>query len=173
LGNREVIQHSNQLADLNKDLICDHAVFLQQAQFRFVDMNDIPADLTGFNFCWSACSLEHLGSIQKGIDFIKNSLHCLQPGGVAVHTTEFNLSSEVATLDNNDTVIFRKKDILRLIGELEGEGHHVAPVTFNAGGLVEDNFVDVPPYYEHYFHLKLLLDGYVTTSIGLIIKKRI
>ncbi len=27
---------------------------------RFVDMNAIPEDLSGFDFCWSICALEHL-----------------------------------------------------------------------------------------------------------------
>jgi len=31
----------------------------------------LPADLTGFDFCWSICALEHLGTIAQGLDFIK------------------------------------------------------------------------------------------------------
>lgn len=170
-GNEDLVQHSQQLNDLNKDGICDPEVFRKNCTFRIVDMNHIPDDLQGFDFTWSACCLEHLGSIKAGNDFIKNSLKCLNENGVAVHTTEFNLSSDVATVDNHHTVLYRRQDILRLAEELEAEGHTVSPITFNAGAYVADGFVDVPPYYAHNFHLKLLLGEYVTTSIGLIINK--
>lgn len=167
-----LVQHSQQLDDLNKDGICEPEQFGENCRFRFVDMNHIPEDLRNFDFTWSACCLEHLGSIEAGLQFIKNSLKCLKSGGIAVHTTEFNLSSEVETVDHQDTVLFRKSDILRLVAALEAEGHTVSPVTFNAGTYVADEFVDLPPYYKHSFHLKLLLGEYVTTSIGIIIQKK-
>ncbi|MBV5337004.1 MAG: hypothetical protein J0653_03215, partial [Deltaproteobacteria bacterium] len=71
------------------------------------------------DFCWSSCSLEHLGSIKAGLDFIKASLKTLKVGGVAVHTTEYNVSSDEATIDNNPTlVLFRRCDIQGLVEEL-------------------------------------------------------
>ena len=77
--------------------ICAPATFRERVSFEVVDMNDIPAHLRDrFDFCWSACCLEHLGSLAHGLRFIENSLHTLKIGGMAVHTTEFNLSSDVA-----------------------------------------------------------------------------
>ena len=35
--------------------------------------------------------IDRIGSIELGLQFIENSMATLRPGGVAVHTTEFNL----------------------------------------------------------------------------------
>jgi hypothetical protein len=105
--------------------------------------------------------------------FIKNSLKTLNPGGIAVHTTEYNVSSDTATVDNNPSfVLFRRQDIERLKAELSSEGHYVWPIDYNAGNGVVDNYVDFPPYSQHDMHLKLHLGKFTSTSIGLIIKKK-
>ena len=134
-------------------------------------MNDIPSDLRGYDFNWSSCSFEHLGSIKKGIKFLKNQLSTLKPGGWAVHTTEFNISSNDRTLDSGDTVIFRAKDLEGLAKELRRAGHFMEELDFSLGGLPEDFEVDVFPHTEN-VHLKLQLNEFVVTSIGLIIQKR-
>ncbi len=86
------------MANLNDRHLCDRQQFNRFVEFREVDMNTVPDDLAGYDFCWSACALEHLGSLDNGIKFIRRSLACLAPGGVAVHTTEFNTSSDEDTL---------------------------------------------------------------------------
>jgi SAM-dependent methyltransferase len=134
-------------------------------------MNDIPKDLKGFDFNWSSCSFEHLGSIEKGLKFLKKQLKTLKPGGWAVHTTEFNISSNDQTLDNCDTVIFRRRDLDNLAKELRSMGHFVEELDYSLGGLPEDFNVDVYPHTEE-VHLKLQLNEYVVTSIGLIVQKR-
>jgi 2-polyprenyl-3-methyl-5-hydroxy-6-metoxy-1,4-benzoquinol methylase len=167
-------QHaSNNLLKLNDFNICPQDKFLENVSYRTVDMNNIPEDLKNFDFCWSACALEHLGSIENGVRFIKNSLKTIKAKGIAIHTTEFNVYSDNETLDNNPMyVLFRKKDINKLISELESEGHYVSPMDFNAGQGILDNFIDLPPFSKKDMHLKLLLDNFVSTSIGLIIKKK-
>jgi hypothetical protein len=104
---------SSRISDLNIRGISDPDLFSERVTYRTIDMKQIPSSLMRgeFDFIWSACALEHLGSIQWGIDFVINSLHCLKPGGVAVHTTEFNISSNWDTLDHSHTVIFRERDI--------------------------------------------------------------
>lgn len=145
--------------------------FSERVTFRSVNMNDIPPDLEGrFDFVWSACALEHLGSLQHGLDFIKNSTRCLKKGGVAVHTTEFNLSSNDATCEDPSCSIYRARDMERLTTELEAAGYQVEPLNFNAGGGKVDKHIDIPPY-GFSPHLKLMLSGYVVTSIGLIIRR--
>ena len=52
--------------DLNDRLLCPPARFDQLVTFRPVDMTAIPDDLAGFDFCWSSCALEHLGSLAAG-----------------------------------------------------------------------------------------------------------
>ena len=69
------------LDKLNKYNFCEHQKFKKKVKYRDVNMNDIPADIKGYDFCWSACALEHLGSLRHGIEFIKNSLKTLRGGG--------------------------------------------------------------------------------------------
>ena len=89
----------------------------------------------------------------------------------AIHTTEYNVSSNTETQDNNkSTVIFRQRDIDEMIKGLRDAGHFVEEVDYSLGGQPEDFNVDVFPYSANP-HLKLQLDKYVVTSIGLIIQK--
>jgi SAM-dependent methyltransferase len=159
------------IESLNKRGLTDDATLKKHVSYRAVDMNDIPGDLKGFDFNWSSCSFEHLGSIKKGLKFLKNQLKTLKPGGWAVHTTEFNISSNDKTLDNCDTVIFRMKDLEQLAKELRKEGHFVEELDYSLGGLPQDFQVDTFPHTED-VHLKLQLNEFVVTSIGLIIQKR-
>lgn len=159
------------IESLNKRGLTDEATLRKHVQYRAVDMNSIPGDLKGFDFNWSSCSFEHLGSIKKGLNFLKNQLNTLKPGGWAVHTTEFNISSDDQTLDNCDTVIFRRRDIEKLAKDLRAKGHYVEELDYSLGGLPEDFMVDTWPHTED-VHLKLQLNEYVVTSIGLIIQKK-
>jgi SAM-dependent methyltransferase len=159
------------IESLNKRGLCDDETLRRHVTYRPVDMNNIPADLKGFDFNWSSCSFEHLGTIEKGLNFLKNQLKTLKPGGWAVHTTEFNISSNDVTLDNADTVIFRMKDLEKLAEELRSKGHYVEELDYSLGGLPEDFDVDVHPFHEK-GHLKLQLNEFVVTSIGLIIQKK-
>lgn len=162
-------QHAHNRDTLNERGICPAELFERNVEFRFLDMNEIPADIIGLDFCWSACALEHLGSIRHGITFIENSLACLKPGGIAVHTTEFNCSSNDETLDHASTVLFRERDIRALANRLGASGHQVS-LNFDLGVQPLDHHVDLPPYgWDN--HLKLQIDRWVTTSFGLIIRK--
>lgn len=166
--------NANQLCfgieSLNKRQLCDEEDFDKLVQYRPVDMNDIPDDLAGFDFNWSSCSFEHLGTLDKGFLFLKNQLKTLKPGGWAVHTTEYNISSNDETQENNSTVIYRQRDIEYIINELRNEGHFVEELDLSLGGLPEDFMVDTEPHLQK-VHLKLQVDKYVVTSIGLIIQK--
>ena len=156
---------------LNARQLCDEEDFNKLVQYRPVDMNDIPGDLADFDFNWSSCSFEHLGTLDKGFRFLKNQLKTLKPGGWAVHTTEYNVSSNDETQENNDTVIYRQRDIEYIVNELRNEGHFVEEVDLSLGGLPEDFMVDTEPHQQK-VHLKLQVDKYVVTSIGLIIQKK-
>lgn len=151
--------------------ICDEETFHQRVEYLPVDMNDIPSDLRHFDFNWSSCSFEHLGSIEKGVEFLRNQLKTLKPGGWAVHTTEFNISSNDETQDNNPTVVFRMRDIEAIAGELRQEGHWVEELDYSLGGLPQDFEVDIYPHKQK-VHLKLQIGPFVVTSIGLIIRKK-
>jgi len=150
--------------------LCDRDRFFEKVSFRTVDMNAIPPELTDYDFTWSSCAYEHLGSIEKGLAFFENSLKCLRPGGIAVHTTELNLSSNDDTLDNRGTVIFRRRDFETLTRRLVEQGHEVIPITFDTGDTELDRVIDMPPYSAD-AHLKLALLRWVTTSFGMIVRK--
>lgn len=149
---------------------------------RDVDMNDIPSDLTGHDFCWSICALEHLGSIQAGLAFIEASLTTLRPGGLAVHTLEYNIEPDGPTIDNWITVLFQQRHIRQLAGQLTARGHQVAELDFDTGSGPLDRFIDLPPWHHDLDagaidrlgdprHLKLAIDGFVSTSYGIIVRK--
>lgn len=165
----DTAQHAASKASLNARGLCAPELFEQNVDFRVMDMNAIPLDLSGqFDFCWSACALEHLGSIRKGLDFIVNSVRCLRPGGVAVHTTELNCSSNNDTLDHDGTVLFRMRDFIALARDLADQGCRI-DLNFNLGDQPLDRHVDVPPYSSDN-HLKLQIAKWTSTSFGVIVK---
>jgi SAM-dependent methyltransferase len=159
-------QHAANVEALWHDL-CERTAFDQNVSFRHVDMNDIPSDLRDFDFTWSSCALEHLGSIRHGLNFIKNSVRCLKPGGVAVHTTELNLSSNDLTVDDLDLVLFRRQDIEDFIDECRAEGIAIAPPNWRCVSCNQDLMVDRFPY-ERTTHLRVFLRGFISTSFRLI-----
>ena len=162
--------------------------FKKNFKTDFVDMNDIPKEYfnENFDFIWSSCSLEHLGSTQKGFDFIFNSLKCLKPGGIAVHTTEYNLGSTTDHFEHPTSCVYSKVMILDLINKLEHIGYNVKPIQFEREDNAINNHVDSYPYvngktfdscskiltdYEN-SHLNLLIHGdIISTSIYFVITK--
>lgn len=161
---------SQSAMDLFYGGICSEEEYLKQVSFRAVNMNEIPDDLGSYDFLWSCCALEHLGSLDAGLDFIINSAKCLKPGGIAIHTTEFNVSSDFETLESPGLSLYRRLDFVQLQNRLCELGLSTLPMNFYTGNLPEDKYVDLPPY-EQKIHLKLQIDQYVLTSFGLIIRK--
>ena len=166
----ETDQHAAGKETLRRVGVCENAAFEARVSFRPADMNAIDEELGGFDFCWSACALEHLGDIAAGLNFIENSLETLKPGGWAVHTTEFNLTSDTETMDSGPTVIFRRSDLESLAHRLRAKGHFVEAFDWSQGNRPVDKYIDLPPYRQEP-HLKLLFDGYATTSVGMIVQK--
>lgn len=168
---RQTCQHVAAVEDLRRDNLCDGALFQRHVAYRPVDMNAIPDDLSGFDFTWSSCAFEHLGSIEAGLAFVERSIDCLRPGGIAVHTTELNLVSDDDTLDHTVTVLFRRRDFIRLALRLIAAGHEVAPLCFDPGDAQIDHHVDLPPYTGD-IHLKIAFGSYATTSFGIMVRRR-
>ncbi|MEZ6142827.1 MAG: methyltransferase domain-containing protein [Zavarzinella sp.] len=196
-GWSETNQHTSTLAKVHNAGLVDQKLFFDNAELKYVDMNAIPAELDGqYDYCWSVCALEHLGSIQHGLDFILNSAKTLKPGGVAVHTTEINYTKADETIDNYPTVIFLRKHFEQLAARAKELGLEMKPLSFDVGDQPLDRFIDMPPYifdneavmgqWPSQFgnsppqkgnnnlqqaHLKMLLDGFPSTCYGVIIKK--
>jgi 2-polyprenyl-3-methyl-5-hydroxy-6-metoxy-1,4-benzoquinol methylase len=190
MGWAETGQHLSSLESAYVPDLVQRKDFVDLVSLRYVDMNAIPSDTHGqYDFCWSVCALEHLGSIKAGMDFIRNSLDCLRAGGVAIHTTEFNYSHVSKTVDNWQTVLFLRQHFEELAKSLRQEGFEVFPLDFDVGSQPLDCFVDLPPYSwdeasgedvrlgfgatEEYRpgHLKLSVDGFPSTCFGLTIVK--
>ena len=136
-------------------------------------MNSIPDDLKDFDFCWSSCAVEHVGSLDLGKEFFINQLNVLKSGGISVHTVEFNVSSNEDTIEMGDTAIFRKCDIENIAACVNASGGEMV-CTFKNGWFAGDKFVDTPPYYHtnRHFHLHLDIEGYNCTSYGIVIRKK-
>ena len=164
-------EHAASLEILNERSICPADLFNSNVRFQEVDMNNFsPQELGQFDFVWSSCAFEHLGSLELGIKYVENAMECVKSGGLAVHTTEFNVGSNEHTLENGGTVIYRRRDVDELVTRLRSAGHKVR-VNYNFGDQPADYNIDVPPY-THDVHLKLHLMGHTTTSIGLVIRKK-
>ena len=175
-------QHTSSLEKAHKPHLVDLQSFRNLVNLEYVDMNTIPKTLKNFDFCWSMCALEHLGSIDKGLDFIEKSLQTIRVGGLSVHTTEFNINPEGPTIDNWVTVLFQKKHIEALAIRLRKQGHYVAELNFDLGDKVMDRFIDIPPFHHNMppeiqewvgeqFHLKIGFDGFVSTCLGIVVRK--
>ena len=167
--------HATGPEKLNRDGICPDVAFARLVSFRFLDMNTLAADLEGFDFLWSSCAIEHLGSIERAIQHVRRAMRCLAPGGVAVHTTELNLTSDIRTIEERDTVILRERDLRRMAALLEEDGHRIGPLDFEP----EPCRTDLPPYdravYEAWFNrlpcLRLRIGEFNATSFGFVVEK--
>jgi hypothetical protein len=156
--------------NLNRWGLCAADEFARRVRFEPVDMNAVPGHLrrADFDFTWSSCALEHLGTLAAGADFVVAQMDCLKPGGVAVHTTEYLVSSDDMTVEAGGTVLYRRRDIEALVARLRRLGHDI-DVDYSEGTTPEDLHVDVAPYSD--VHLRTELAGYVTTSLALVVTR--
>jgi len=170
-------QHGTDAERYRRRDICPDEERLASIEFRPLDMNAISRDLDGqFDFCWSACAFEHLGSLAKGLEFVENSLTTLKKGGIAVHTTEFTLN-DGETIDNHPIVLYQSHHLLQFAEKIRLKGYEVVPFDFNPGDQILDRYIDLPPWSDKlylpsqsYAHLKLSFSGFTCTSVGFIIK---
>jgi hypothetical protein len=165
-------QHASGLAALSHPQVVADGELERLVSFRTVDMNHIPDDLTGFDVVWSACALEHVGTLDLAVAFIERSLACLRPGGVAVHTTEFNCTSDEHTITKGLTVLFRRRDLVALSERLAHQGHVMAPLALEPGSGFLDRYVDMPPFNQD-ASLRLLLERHVAASVGILIRRAV
>lgn len=130
----------------------------------------VPDPPPQLDFLWSCSLAGHLGSVEAGLDFLQRSLGCLRPGGIAVHTFDYNVSSDDDTLETASVSLLRRRDLVELQRRLSAAGHTLLPLNFADGSLPEDRHVDLPPYPQQ-VHLKLRIDRYDASSFGLVIRR--
>lgn len=188
---RETGQNTGNLGHLFHSRLVSGEDFTRRVRYQDMDMTAIPFGETEgrFDFAWSSCALEHLGSKRKGLDFIINSCRCLKPGGIAIHTTEYDHTG-TSQIDNWPTVLYTRADILDLQSELDASGVELLKPEFKQSGYFIDGYVDIPPYPcgEHFDasffqadgspdpsdipQINLSIDGYKATSYGMILRRR-
>jgi len=164
------------LAGLSRPSLLPDSELAERVRVREVDMNHVPAELGNFDVVWSSCAVEHLGSPQRGIDFVVRSCAMLRPGGVAVHTTELELIPKPSTADYGYCAVYRIDDLLGLAKRLPDAG---CTATFNFTVPMdrpEDRWVSLQGLGLHSAlpdtaHLKIALGDSVSTSFGLLIRK--
>ena len=166
-------EHAKSAEHLFHPNLVDREIFERHVRFQAADMRD----LTSFksedvDFVWSSCSFEHLGSLEAGLQFVIAGMRLVKPGGIAIHTTEFNVGSNDDTWDTGPSVIYRKRDIQELGYRLRLASSALEHVDFDAGTHRHDIEYDYPPYFKHgRKHVKLLLGPHISTSILLVIRK--
>lgn len=161
------VEYAGAAERLNASGLCPPEEFAERVTYRHVDMRHVPEDLTGFDFTWSSCAFEHLGSLSAGTDFVVAQLGALAPGGVSVHTTELNVSSDRDTVETGGTVLYRRRDLVALARRLRRLGYRIH-LDLAGGTTPEDRHVDVPPFSD--VHLRTAVGDYVTTSVALVIE---
>lgn len=165
-------EHADSLEPLSKPTIIHPARFRKLVQFRSVDMNDLPEDLGTHDLVWSACAIEHLGSPEQGLHFVRQSLRLLRPGGLAVHTTELDLTPGESTIDYGNCALYRPLDLQRFQQDVVAMGYAMTvnpyvPLEHPADRLI------APPMSvgKESVHLKLALYDSITTSFVLVIRR--
>jgi hypothetical protein len=151
---------------LNDRGICPPEEFDRLVSCREVDMNWIPSDLTGFDFCWSCCSLDRLGSILLGRRFLHHQHKTLKTGAVFCHTGEYNLSSDWSTIDNAGTVVWTWWDVSQTVSTLRDEGCECR-FDFRTGTHPLDLAVDASGEA----HIRLMIQHVMSTSFAIVGRK--
>ena len=165
-------EHAESLENIFYKELVSRDEFDRRVVFKPADMRTLQGIDGQYDFLWSSCALEHLGSLDAGFQFIEKSLELLKPGGIAVHTTEYNVSSNADTVAVGDNVIYRRSDIEDLYEKLSGTAYRMAEPDFDCGNSQQDFEPDLPPYFQgDKYHIKLLMDGFVATSYLLIIER--
>jgi hypothetical protein len=102
-------QHTTSKEALNARAICDPVEFDGFVSLQNVDMKDIPDDLKNFDFTSSACAWNIWDRLTKAANSFERTLTTLRPGGIAIHTTQLNCSSDDKAIEHGGTVLFRRK----------------------------------------------------------------
>jgi hypothetical protein len=166
-------EHAADLRSLSRPALVDDAMLARHVEFRPLDMNELPGDLGTFHLVWSSCAIEHLGSPRAGLDFVLRSAELLEPGGVAVHTTELELTAKPETADYGHCAVYRAQDLEALATQLREQGFEVDLNLYVSMATPRDRFVALAPYpATDPSHLKLQIFDSVSTSFGIAVRRR-
>lgn len=163
-------QHLTDLSALSHPEIVPDDYLEQHVSLRYVDMNEIPDDLGTYDLVWSCCALEHLGSPHAGLDFLLRTLGLLRPGGVAVHTTELELTPRSETADYGHLAVYRIRDLDGVAEMARERGFEIETNWYVAMETASDRWIGRHPFDDP-AHLKILIGDSISTSVGLVITR--
>ncbi len=162
------------LEGLSRPHLLSDEELARRVSTRAVDMNHVPDDLGTFDLIWSSCSIEHLGTPGLGLDFVRESCGLLRPGGVAVHTTELELTRKDSTADYGHCAVYRLGDLRDFAGRMLADGYEISLNTHVSLDTPQDRWIDLgqaKAVLVDLAHLRVVIGDSVTTSIGLLIRK--
>lgn len=166
--------HVNTLEYLYRPELVKNEELRRLVSVRAVDMNHIPDDLGTCDFLWSSCALEHLGSPELGLDFVMSSARLLRPGGIAVHTTELELTPRDTTADYGHMAVYRIPDLQGLAERLTDSGYDMSCNFSVPLDTPADRYVHLlrpETHTNELWSLKTAMGDSVTTSFGLVIRR--
>lgn len=167
----ETGQHAASREAVYAPHLVEREVFERLVEYEGADMNDLSTMTGEYDFVWSSCAFEHLGSLGHGLAFVENAMRLVKPGGYAIHTTEHNISSNDETLSGYCS-LYRRRDFEVLERNLKRIGCTMEPIDFNPGTTKFDFDYDPPPYWqEGKVHIKLEIAGHICTSMMIIVQK--
>lgn len=150
--------------------VCHIEEFDRLVRFTGLELDALPRMAEGgFDFCWSIGVTSRLRSIEATLAFFEASLAPLRPGGLALHTFNFNLASDGPTLETRNLVLLRRRDIEALADRLMQAGHRLLPFNTHPGIEKQDERVRVEK--EGTPGLRQRHGNMVATSFGLAIRK--
>ena len=164
------------LSSLSRPYLITDTELASRVEVRDVDMNDVPADLGTFDVIWSSCVIEHLGSPERGLEFVLESCRMLAPGGIAVHTTELELTRRDTTADYGHCAVYRLQDLREFATRLADVGctssfNFTVPMDTREDRWISLALVDGESAPSDIAHLKLAIGDSVSTSFGLLIRR--
>lgn len=116
VGWTKSLEHCSSRDQLRSPEIVSGERFDRHVSHRTCDMTAIDQNLTGFDFTWSSCCFEQIGSRQTGLRFVVDSVEpTLYDRGIAYYAIELNLSPNEGTLDHGPVVFYRERDMLALV----------------------------------------------------------
>jgi len=162
-------QHAAALKTTFRKGVISYEAYAAKAKFVPIDMNNIPEEILKgeYDFAYSSSSLEHVGSVELGREFILNSMKALKKGGIGMHTTEFAINSLTDGGEFGHMSVWLKKDVDILAKKLTEIGCRLLPMDYSIDNILD---VDQIPYSPSN-HFILQLGKTIHTSIAFIIEK--
>lgn len=147
-----------------------------------MDMRDLKFDDKSFDFCYSSCSIEHIGTYEDFVKHLDEVWRVLKESGIYVFTTEFHFGFEPIKDPNN--FIFSPAYLAEFINASRfsidtqpnlflSEHHSNFPFPPNIKNICSDRSENISDSIMNEFNHVILLHGkYPFSSISLVLRKK-